>query len=92
MAHRGERRPHRGVELGLERQLVRDLAVMKTRYVGRHLEVGAEIEDVDQRLSVTLRPHLAAHQEERHQRQIAVHDEAGRERVERSLIRRDEIG
>src|SRR4029077_10891979 len=49
MAHRGERRPHRGVELGLERQLVRDLAMMKTRYVGRHLEVGAEIEDVDTR-------------------------------------------
>ena len=67
------------------------LVVREPRRVGRHLHVHAEIDQVDHVLRVRFGLDAAAHVAERHQRLAVLHHEAGDDRVERPLARRDDV-
>jgi len=66
--------------------------MVEARHVGRRLKIGAEIEEAHQRLRMSLRLHVAAHERDRHERRGILHDKSGGERVEGTFMRRDGVG
>src|ERR1700722_5221043 len=91
VAHCRELRADEIIQRRFQAQRIRHLRVTESRHVGRGLQIGAEIENVDQCLRMTLRLHVAAHQRPRHQRLPAMHHESRGQRIEWPLVRFDDV-
>ncbi len=92
VAHGRELCAHQVIQRLLQAERVGHLRMAESRHIRARLAVGAEVEDVDQQLRVSLRLHVAAHQRDGHQRLIVVHHEARGQRVVRPLVGLDGIG
>ncbi len=87
-----QRRSDGLVETGLELQHIGGLIMMEARRVAGGLHVGAEVEQVDQHLHVSLRLLGGAHETKRHERQAVLHDESRQQRVKWPFPGCDAIG
>src|ERR1035438_2321270 len=63
----------------------------KSRHVGGSLQVGAQIKNIDQKLGMSLRLHIAAHQRHGHHRLVLMQQESRGECIEGPLVRLDRI-
>src|SRR5215468_9272365 len=88
VAHRLQLLADRPEQLRFEIENVWHLSVMEACHVRCRLNVGSKIEDVDENLRDALGLHVAAHQGDRHQRPVVLHDKAGRQCIEWALVRR----